>query len=91
MLSGLFKTKQEEQAGWRQRINPLRVGVVIVLGLLSIYIAVLWHWVDLQAAELSRLQSENAKLQAQVQDAQKRLSAIERRLPVGRFELGLSH
>jgi hypothetical protein len=72
---------------WAARVNPLRVGLVIIVGVLTIYIAILWHRTSRLDQELSRLQSQQSGFKAQIQEMRTRMLKMERRMPIGAFEL----
>jgi type II secretory pathway pseudopilin PulG len=90
LLQAVEPEKSGEDNGvspWYARINPLRVGLVIIVGILAIYTAILWHRTSRLEQDLLRLQVQNAGFKAQIQEMRTRLQKVERRMPIGAFEL----
>lgn len=69
-------------------VNPLRVGLTIIVGILAIYVAILWDRSARLERDLAQVKARNAELKIQLDGMRNRLNSVDRRLPMGEFRLG---
>lgn len=67
------------------RINPIRIGLVIVLGVLTLYIGLLWRRTERLERELIQVRSEQVALQTENDGIEGEIRALRHRLPIDQF------